>query len=249
MICATINAGVLSIYSYIAPLITDRAGLPGEVIPFALMAFGIGALVGNILGGRLGDTHPYAASFGTAAMTVLTVAGIWLFSAQPVPLLIFFTLLGLFGLSANPILVALAVRFGAGSPTLAAAMPTSIFNLGTAVGTAITSMALESSLGSLAPAIVGTVFALLTFIPLTALLAVVSTGDPFAGPTGGHRGAEIREAAAQSRTWRLAELLSSSVRFRATLSTAPSAPRGVVLHCRCAVSGCRSHRSDPTSSR
>jgi len=172
MICATINAGVLSIYSYIAPLITDRAGLPVEVIPFALMAFGIGALVGNILGGRLGDTHPYTASFGTAAMTVLTVAGIWLFSAQPVPLLLLFTFLGLFGLSANPILVALAARFGADSPTLAAAMPTSIFNLGTAVGTAITSMALESSLGSLAPAIVGTIFALLTFVPLTALAII-----------------------------------------------------------------------------
>src|SRR6478609_2129817 len=172
LICALVNAGVLSIYSYIAPLVTDRAGLPGEAIPFALMAFGIGALVGNILGGRLGDTHPYTASFGTAAMTVLTVAGIWLFSSQPVPLLILFTFLGLFGLSANPILVALAVRFGADSPTLAAAMPTSIFNLGTAVGTAITNMALESSLGSLAPAIVGTIFALLTFVPLTALAII-----------------------------------------------------------------------------
>jgi DHA1 family inner membrane transport protein len=100
------------------------------------------------------------------------VAGIWLFSAQPVPLLILFTFLGLFGLSANPILVALAVRFGADSPTLAAAMPTSIFNLGTAVGTAITSMALESSLGALAPAIVGTIFTLLTFVPLTALAII-----------------------------------------------------------------------------
>jgi DHA1 family inner membrane transport protein len=44
--------------------------------------------------------------------------------------------------------------------------------LGTAVGTAITSMALESSLGSLAPAIVGTIFALLTFVPLTALAII-----------------------------------------------------------------------------
>ena len=166
--CAMITGGVLSIYSYITPLL-DRAGLPGTLIPSTLMAFGIGALIGNIVGGRLGDTRPYATTFCTASATVLASAGIWAFSAQPVPLLVLFTLLGLVGLSANPILVALAVRFGGDAPTLAAAMPTSIFNLGTAIGTGITSAALESSVGALAPAIVGTVFAVLIFLPLTAL--------------------------------------------------------------------------------
>ena len=46
------------------------------------------------------------------------------------------------------------------------------YDLVVVVGTAITSMALESSLGSLAPAIVGTIFALLTFVPLTALAII-----------------------------------------------------------------------------
>jgi DHA1 family inner membrane transport protein len=170
--CAMITAGVLSIYSYIAPLLTDRAGLPASVIPWALMAFGIGALVGSIVGGRLGDTQPYATSLITAGGTVLASAGIWAFSAQPVVLLVLFALLGLVGLSANPILVSLAVRFGGDAPTLAAAMPTSIFNLGTAIGTGITSAALTSSLGALAPAVVGTVFAVLIFVPLLALARV-----------------------------------------------------------------------------
>ena len=167
--CATVNAGVLSVYSFIAPLIIDRSGLSAAVIPFALMAFGTGALVGNVIGGRLGDTRPYGTSFVTASMTFVIIAGIGLFSAQPALLLILFTVLGVFGLSANPILVSLAVRFGADSPTLAAAMPTSIFNLGTALGTGITSILLESSVGPVAPAIVGTVFAAITFLPLTAL--------------------------------------------------------------------------------
>lgn len=167
--CAMITAGVLSIYSYIAPLLTDRAGLSGTAIPLALMAFGIAALVGNIVGGRLGDTHTYATSLAVAALTVLASVGIWLSSTEPVPLLAWFTLLGLVGLSANPILVSLAVRFGGESPTLAAAMPTSIFNLGTAVGTGITSLALDSALGTLAPAVVGTAFAGLIFVPLGLL--------------------------------------------------------------------------------
>jgi DHA1 family inner membrane transport protein len=159
---------VLSIYSYIAPLLVG-AGLSTVLIPWTLMVFGVGALIGNIVGGRLGDHRPYATTFVTAGITVLASAGIWVFSTQPVPLLVLFALLGLVGLSANPILVALAVRFGDDAPTLAAAMPTSIFNLGTAVGTGITSMLLGTSFGTVAPAIVGTVFAVLIFLPLTAL--------------------------------------------------------------------------------
>ncbi|GAB2893168.1 MFS transporter [Streptomyces mayteni] len=174
--CAMITGGVLSIYSYIAPLLTDRAGLAGTTIPFALMGFGIAALVGNVVGGRLGDTRPYATSLATAGATVLASIGVWVFSTEPVPLLVSFTLLGLVGLSANPILVSLAVRFGGDAPTLAAAMPASIFNLGTAIGTGITGAALQSSVGALAPAIVGTVFTTLIFLPLGALTLIERRG-------------------------------------------------------------------------
>ena len=177
--CALITAGVLSLYSYIAPLITDRAGLATGVIPFALMAFGAGALVGNIVGGRLGDAHPYATPFVTAGVSFLAWAGICAFSALPVALLALFTLLGLVGLSANPIMISLALRFGGEAATLAAAMPTSIFNLGTAIGTGITSDLLGTSLGVLAPAMVAVVFSAPIFLPLTALVLIErrSTSD------------------------------------------------------------------------
>ncbi|WP_226534092.1 MFS transporter [Microbacterium paraoxydans] len=178
--CAVINAGVLSVYSYIAPLITDSAGLPGAVIPFALMAFGVGALVGNVVGGRLGDRHPYATSFVTAGVTLIACAGIWAFSSQPVVLLVLFTLLGLVGLSANPIMVSLAVRFGGESEALAAAMPTSIFNLGTALGTGLTSALLLGPWGSNEPAIIGVVFGVLIFLPLGALAVLERSKAPIA---------------------------------------------------------------------
>lgn len=182
MTCAAITGGVLSIYSYIAPLI-QRAGLPDRAIPLALMAFGIGALVGSVLGGRLGDARPYPTTLVTAITTVVFSAGIWAFSARPAPLLLLFTLLGLVGLSANPILVALAVRFGGDAPTLAGAMPTSMFNLGTAIGTGITGAAMSGPLGSLAPAVVGTVFAILILVPLTGLILLErrAAGAPLTG--------------------------------------------------------------------
>ena len=62
-------------------------------------------------------------------------------------------------------LINLAVRYGGEAPTLASAMATSLFNLGTAVGTGLTGLALTGRLGTLAPLVVGTVFAAVVFIP------------------------------------------------------------------------------------
>lgn len=168
-VCALVNAGVLSLYSYISPLMTESAGLPASVVPLALMMFGVGALIGNIVGGRLGETHPFATTLVTAGTTIAIAGAIWAFSAQPVALMILFALLGLVGLSANPILVSLAIRYGGDAPTLAGAMPTSIFNLGTAVGTAVTAAALGSDVGTAAPALVGTVAGALVLVPLIGL--------------------------------------------------------------------------------
>ena len=167
--CALVNGGVLSIYSFVSPLITERAGLPVSIVPVALMLFGVGALFGNIVAGRLGDVRPFPAMFGALGLSMIAAIGIWALSSQPVALLALFTLLGLVGQSANPILVSLAIRYGGDAPTLAGAMPTSAFNLGTAVGTGLTGAALGGGLGASAPPVVGTISAVLIFIPLGAL--------------------------------------------------------------------------------
>ena len=167
--CAAVTASVLSIYSFISPLLTERAGLPGSFVPLALVVFGVAALAGSIIGGRLGDSHPSTTALGAAAGTVVAAAGLCVFSTSAVPTVVLFGLLGVVGLSANPILVNLAVRYGGDAPTLPSAMATSSFNAGTAVGTWITGAALNSQLGELAPPVVGVAFAVLIFVPLTAL--------------------------------------------------------------------------------
>ena len=45
-----IMGGTLATYSYVAPLLTNRAGLPGTLVPLALVGFGVGALIGSFLG-------------------------------------------------------------------------------------------------------------------------------------------------------------------------------------------------------
>ncbi|GAA1312391.1 MFS transporter [Brachybacterium tyrofermentans] len=168
--CAMVTGGVLSIYSFISPILTDAAGLPQAWVPAALMGFGIAALIGSVLGGRMGDTHPLATPLVTSIATLVVALALLQFAAVPAAALVLFVLLGLVGLSANPVLVGLANRYGGESSTLATAMPTSIFNLGTAIGTGIAGAGLASGLGTRGPLLVGAVGAALVLIPLGLLI-------------------------------------------------------------------------------
>ncbi|MGW0202430.1 MFS transporter [Nonomuraea sp. NPDC003201] len=167
--CATTTGGVLAAYSYVAPLLTDRAGLAAGLLPLALVGFGIGALVGSIVGGRLGDARPHTVTIVAAAGATLLLLAICLLTGYAAATVLLVALLGFFGLGANPVLISLAVRFAGRAPVLASALTISAFNFGTAVGSWIAGLALGSSLGTTGPAVVGTAIAALTLIPTIAI--------------------------------------------------------------------------------
>ncbi|NMA77195.1 MAG: MFS transporter [Actinomycetales bacterium] len=168
--CAMVTGGTLSIYSFISPILTAGAGIPERWVPFALMGFGLAALVGSILGGRMGDSRPLATPVLTAVATLVIALALLLLPSQPALVLILFVVLGLVGLSSNPVLVGLANRYGGEASTLATSMPTAIFNLGTAIGTAFAGAALSSGLGERGPLLVGAVGAALVLVPLALLV-------------------------------------------------------------------------------
>ncbi|MGR7023282.1 MFS transporter [Geodermatophilus sp. URMC 62] len=170
--CATTTGGVLSAYSYISPLLTGRAGIATGLVPLVLVGFGVGSLIGTVLGGRLGDVRPHATTIVVPAVTAVVLLGICRLSTHTVPTVVLVVLLGLFGLSVNPVLSSLAVRFGGPAPTLAVAMSVSAYNAGTAVGSGIAGATLSSSLGAVGPAVVGTGIATLTLIP-TVVIALL----------------------------------------------------------------------------
>ena len=169
--CATTTGGVLSAYSYISPLLTDRAGIAAGLVPLVL-----GRLrcrrPGRVrsLGGRLGDAPPARddhrgprGDHGPAAGDLPALR------LRRCPRSSLVALLGLFGLGANPVLISLAVRFAGQAPTLGSALSVSAFNVGTAVGSWIAGLALDSALGAVGPVLVGAAIAALTLVPTVAL--------------------------------------------------------------------------------
>jgi predicted MFS family arabinose efflux permease len=183
--CATTTGGVLSAYSYISPLLTDRAALAPAWVPLVLVGFGVASLVGTVVGGRLGDVHPGATTVAVAVSTTGVLLALSVLSAHLVAAVVLVVLLGLLGLSANPVLSSLAVRFAGVAPTLGVALSVSAYNLGTAAGSGLAGRALDSGLGATGPAVVGTAIAALTVVP-TAVLALVGRrrrpGRGVAGP-------------------------------------------------------------------
>ncbi|MBA4862007.1 MFS transporter [Streptomyces sp. PSKA54] len=171
-----IMGGVLATYTYITPLLTDRAGIPAGAVPLVLIAFGVGALGGTAIGGRLGDRRPMATTITAAAATALTLLLLIPLSTSPVTAIALVFLMSLAGFTVNPVVTSLAVRFAGDAPTLTSALTTSAYNTGIAAGSAIAGTALSSSLGLTGPALVGTIGATLTLFPLIAL-AVIGTSQ------------------------------------------------------------------------
>lgn len=99
-----------------------------------------------------------------AGATLLLLAICLLAGSAPATVVLV-ALLGFFGLGANPVLIALAVRYADRAPALASGLTVAAFNLGTAVGSWAAGLSLDGPLGTTGPAVVGTAVASLTLIP------------------------------------------------------------------------------------
>ncbi|MGO4634963.1 MFS transporter [Streptomyces sp. 2RAF24] len=173
-----IMGGVLATYTYITPLLTDRAGVPAGAVPLVLIVFGLGALGGTAIGGRLGDRRPMATTLTAAAVTALALFLLIPLSTGPVTSVALVFLMALAGFTVNPVVTSLAVRFAGDAPTLTSALTTSAYNTGIAAGSALAGTAMNTSLGLTGPALVGAVSAALTLLPLIALALTGTRQQP-----------------------------------------------------------------------
>lgn len=167
--CVTTTGGVLAAFSFIAPILTDQGGVPASLVPLVLTGFGIGSFVGTLLGGRFGDARPGLVTILTPAVSAVLLAGIAVVSGAPWLMTALVVLLGLFGLSANGVLIHLAVGHAGEAAPFGSALTVSAFNVGTAIGTAVAGATLATPLGTHGPAAVGAVVVALTLAPTIAL--------------------------------------------------------------------------------
>jgi len=187
-------SGVFCAFSYLAPLLTDVAGLDKDRVPAVLALFGIGALIGTAIGGRTADTHLFGVLLsGMAASTVLLVT-LALLGRYAVAAAALAFLLGVSAFCTAPALNARMFNVAASAPTLAAATTTAAFNLGNTGGPWIGGATIDAGLGFASPAWAGAVLTVaagvLTAVSLrlhrrgTPSLVITRAGTAPAAPAG-----------------------------------------------------------------
>ncbi|MFJ6482217.1 MULTISPECIES: Cmx/CmrA family chloramphenicol efflux MFS transporter [unclassified Streptomyces] len=166
-ITALAAGGVFCAFSYFSPLLTDVAGLDSRWVPWILGLFGIGALAGTTVGGRVADAHLFGVMiWGITASTVFLVALALLASAAAAAVALAF-LLGFSAFFTAPALNARMFNVAGAAPTLAGATTTAAFNLGNTGGPWLGGTVIDAGLGFAATAWAGAAMTV-TAIALTA---------------------------------------------------------------------------------
>ncbi|QXI26522.1 MFS transporter [Pseudomonas vanderleydeniana] len=153
-------AGMFCVFSYLAPTMLEVTKVSPQWIPFGLAAFGVGGIIGNIVGGKLFDRLQFRAvglilGWSIAVLLFFTFAASSLWS-----ILVAIGLVGTMVALAAPLQIRL-MDIAHEAPSLAAASNHAAFNLANALGPWLGGMAITAGLGWTSTGYIGAATALI----------------------------------------------------------------------------------------
>ncbi|GAA3132117.1 MFS transporter [Streptosporangium carneum] len=157
-------APVFAVVTFVAPIVTEVAGLPASTVPLLMGLFGVGVVVGNLLGGKLADRALIPSLYLSVGGLTVLAALIALTTHSPIALFAAVVLFGVAGFATVPPLQIRVLDAAAGAPTLASAANIGAFNLGNALGAFLAGLAIQAGLGYVAPAWVAVLLGLLGLV-------------------------------------------------------------------------------------
>lgn len=152
---------LFSAYSYITPMLTDAAGYADSSVTLLLALFGVGATVGNLLGGRLADHAMRRTLFGGLAALVAVLAVFPLLMRTEWSAGLAVILLGVAAFVTGSPLQLMVMEKATAAPSLASSANQAAFNLANAGGAWIGGLALAAGFGVTSPALAGAGLAVL----------------------------------------------------------------------------------------
>jgi DHA1 family chloramphenicol resistance protein-like MFS transporter len=167
-ITALAAGGVFCLFTYLSPLLTDVAGLDAGWVPTVLALFGIGALTGSTIGGRVADAHLFGVMLSGIATSTVLLTALALFSSYAAVAVALSFLLGFSSFFTAPALNARMFNVAGAAPTLAGATTTASFNLGNTGGPWLGGVVIDADLGFASTAWAGAAM-MLVAIGLVAL--------------------------------------------------------------------------------
>lgn len=126
------NIGVLMVFGYLAPLMTEIAGHSADRLPLLLLGYGVGATIGNLIGGSLYDRDPRRAVSALLGILSAVLVGTWFVAVAPAPAAVAMVVIGGLGFAVIPGMQARVVAAAAEAPTLAMAVNASGYQVAAA---------------------------------------------------------------------------------------------------------------------
>ncbi|PII95594.1 arabinose ABC transporter permease, partial [Leucobacter sp. OLCS4] len=157
-------AGFFAVYSTVASLTTEVAGLPATAVPWLLAVVGLGMTAGNLLGGRLADGGAIRTLIGLMPVFSVLLAGTALLAPFPIPLTIGLFLIGTVGSVMVPSVQVRLMDVAGDAHTLAAALNHSALNIGNAIGAAVAGALISWGWGFVSPLWAGALLGLVGFL-------------------------------------------------------------------------------------
>ena len=158
---------------------TEVTGLSNETVPWALMLWGAGIVLGNLIGGPLADRGLTPAIFAMLAWNVVFLGLFTLVAGNTPSALAVLFLIGA-GFALVPALQTRLMRVAGRSQTLAAALNHSAFNVSNALGAAAGGAGISTGLGWASTAWIGMFFGI-AGIALMALTVTSAKKQPNSG--------------------------------------------------------------------
>lgn len=152
--------GMFSVYSYITPTLTEVTGFAASEVPLVLAVWGVGMIVGNLVGGWLADRGLVLAIASVMIWNVVFLALFSILAFSAISTLVVLFLTG-WGFALVPALQVRLMSVAGKAQTLAAALNHSAFNISNAVGASLGGFAIASGLGWASTGWVGAALALI----------------------------------------------------------------------------------------
>ena len=158
--------GMFGAFTYIAYTLTDVSGFASSTVPWLLILFGGGQIIGNTLGGKAANRSVPRTLFVVFGALALTMAFFAATADSKVLTVVSLVLMGSFGFATAPALQMRVMSYAEHAPTLASGANIAAFNVGNALGAWIGGLAITAGLGFASPVWAGAIMTVLALVTL-----------------------------------------------------------------------------------
>ncbi|MFJ3162625.1 Cmx/CmrA family chloramphenicol efflux MFS transporter [Streptomyces kanasensis] len=177
LVGALVNAATFAGFTFLAPVVTDAAGLGELWVPVALVLFGAGSFAGVTVAGRLSDRRPGSVLVVGGPLLLVGWPALALPAGEPAVLLLLVFLQGALSFALGGTLITRVLHEAWGAPTMGGSYATAALNVGAAVGPLVAATTLGTPLGCHGPLWASGSLVLLALLVALPLRGVI-TADP-----------------------------------------------------------------------